>query len=111
MQQGAHLVLVPAEWPARRVEHWRLLLRARAVENQYFVAGCNRAGGEPGAQPDHLPETIKDDELAVVHAGHDHMEAVGAEIDGGENPGFAGRRIVGHRGRGLLRRGHDEVRR
>ena len=27
----------------RRVEHWRLLLRARAVENQYFVIGCNRA--------------------------------------------------------------------
>ena len=41
---GAQLVLIPAEWPARRVEHWRLLLRARAVENQFFVAGCNRAG-------------------------------------------------------------------
>ena len=41
---GAQLVLIPAEWPTRRVEHWRLLLRARAVENQIFVAGCNRAG-------------------------------------------------------------------
>jgi omega-amidase len=41
---GAQLVLIPAEWPARRVEHWRLLLRARAVENQLFVVGCNRAG-------------------------------------------------------------------
>jgi omega-amidase len=51
-EAGAQLVLIPAEWPARRVEHWRLLLRARAVENQFFVAGCNRAGGEPGAQPD-----------------------------------------------------------
>jgi predicted amidohydrolase len=44
MEAGAQLVLIPAEWPARRVEHWRLLLRARAVENQFFVAGCNRAG-------------------------------------------------------------------
>jgi omega-amidase len=42
---GAHLVLIPAEWPIRRVEHWRLLLRARAVENQLFVVGCNRGGG------------------------------------------------------------------
>jgi omega-amidase len=42
---GALLVLIPAEWPLRRVEHWRLLLRARAVENQFFVVGCNRAGG------------------------------------------------------------------
>jgi predicted amidohydrolase len=41
---GAQLVLIPAEWPVRRVEHWRVLLRARAVENQFFVASCNRAG-------------------------------------------------------------------
>lgn len=41
---GAEVVLIPAEWPVRRVEHWRLLLRARAVENQIFVMGCNRAG-------------------------------------------------------------------
>jgi predicted amidohydrolase len=40
----AQLVLIPAEWPVRRVEHWRLLLRARAVENQFFVIGVNRAG-------------------------------------------------------------------
>jgi predicted amidohydrolase len=44
MAAGAQLVLIPAEWPIRRVEHWRLLLRARAVENQFFVAGCNRVG-------------------------------------------------------------------
>jgi omega-amidase len=43
---GAQLVLIPAEWPARRVEHWRLLLRARAVENQFFVVSCNRAGAD-----------------------------------------------------------------
>lgn len=41
---GAQLILIPAEWPVHRVEHWRLLLRARAVENQLFVVGCNRAG-------------------------------------------------------------------
>jgi omega-amidase len=41
---GARLVVIPAQWPARRVEHWRLFLRARAGENQFFVAGCNRAG-------------------------------------------------------------------
>jgi omega-amidase len=43
---GAQLVLIPAEWPGRRIEHWRLFLRARAVENQFFVAGCNRAGAD-----------------------------------------------------------------
>ncbi len=43
---GAKLILIPAEWPVQRVEHWQLLLRARAVENQFFVAGCNRAGAD-----------------------------------------------------------------
>lgn len=43
---GAQLVVIPSEWPVRRVEHWRLLLRARAVENQFFVAGCNRTGAD-----------------------------------------------------------------
>ncbi len=42
--RGARLALVPAEWPSRRAEHWKALLRARAIENQMFVAGCNRVG-------------------------------------------------------------------
>ena len=29
-----------------RQEHWRTFLRARAIENQCFVAGCNRVGDE-----------------------------------------------------------------
>ncbi len=41
---GARLMLLPAEWPHPRREHWRTLLRARAIENQCFVAACNRVG-------------------------------------------------------------------
>jgi predicted amidohydrolase len=41
---GARLMLIPAEWPHPRREHWRTLLRARAIENQCFVAACNRIG-------------------------------------------------------------------
>jgi predicted amidohydrolase len=36
--------LVPANWPAARRHHWRLLLEARAVENQAYVVGLNRVG-------------------------------------------------------------------
>jgi predicted amidohydrolase len=36
--------VVPANWPDARREHWRLLLRARAVENQAYVIGVNRVG-------------------------------------------------------------------
>jgi omega-amidase len=41
---GAQLVIVPAQWPSAREDHWRTLLRARAIENQCYVAGCNRVG-------------------------------------------------------------------
>lgn len=33
-----------ANWPKRRVSHWRTLLQARAIENQAFVIGVNRIG-------------------------------------------------------------------
>ncbi|MQA35604.1 putative amidohydrolase [Modestobacter roseus] len=36
--------LVPANWPAARRHHWQTLLRARAIENQAYVVGCNRVG-------------------------------------------------------------------
>jgi len=43
---GAEILFVPAEWPYPRLNHWRGLLIARAVENQIFVAGCNRVGAD-----------------------------------------------------------------
>jgi len=33
-----------ANWPVRRIAHWRALLVARAIENQLFVFGVNRIG-------------------------------------------------------------------
>ena len=45
---GAHLVVVVASWPQRRIGHWRLLARARAVEDQYVVAACNAVGTHAG---------------------------------------------------------------
>ncbi len=41
---GAELICVPAEWPKPRQEHWRTLLRARAIENQLFIAAANCCG-------------------------------------------------------------------
>ena len=41
---GATLFLVVAEWPAARAATMRLLAQARAVENQAFLALCNRVG-------------------------------------------------------------------
>ena len=41
---GAQLFIVPAEWPADRAEILETLARARAIENQCYLALCNRVG-------------------------------------------------------------------
>jgi len=41
---GADLLVIPAQWPAARVNHWRILVQARAIENQMFVVAANRCG-------------------------------------------------------------------
>lgn len=38
------LAIFVANWPQRRAPHWRTLLRARAIENQSYVAAVNRVG-------------------------------------------------------------------
>lgn len=41
------LAIFVASWPSRRVESWKTLLKARAIENQSFVIGVNRIGSDP----------------------------------------------------------------
>jgi omega-amidase len=45
--QDVEALFIVAEWPIQRLEHWRALLIARAIENQCFVIACNRAGADP----------------------------------------------------------------
>ena len=42
--EGAEILVVPAEWPHPRLDHWRTILKARAIENQLFVIAANRCG-------------------------------------------------------------------
>lgn len=45
---GTKLLFVSAEWPHPRLNHWRTLLIARAIENQMYVVACNRVGKSGG---------------------------------------------------------------
>ncbi|MER6614617.1 carbon-nitrogen family hydrolase [Streptomyces xantholiticus] len=47
---GAQALVIPAGWPARRRDHWTLLVRARAVENQAYVLACGTAGTHAGVE-------------------------------------------------------------
>ncbi len=38
------LAILVANWPDKRIEHWDVLMRARAIENQSYVVGVNRTG-------------------------------------------------------------------
>jgi len=38
------LIVNIANWPAKRVDHWNTLLKAKAIENQIFIVGVNRTG-------------------------------------------------------------------
>lgn len=42
--EGARVTFVPAQWPVQRHEHFRTLIRARAIENQMFIVATNRIG-------------------------------------------------------------------
>lgn len=42
----AKFVIISAAFPNPRSEHWRVLSRARAIENQFFVVAVNQCGEE-----------------------------------------------------------------
>lgn len=46
--RDVHMIIVPACWPAKRAEHWKALLKARAIENQVYILGINCQGNIGG---------------------------------------------------------------
>jgi len=48
LDAGAELFCVTSAWPASRLDHWRTLCQARAVENLAWLVACNAAGVDNG---------------------------------------------------------------
>ncbi|MBQ8514340.1 MAG: carbon-nitrogen family hydrolase [Ruminococcus sp.] len=46
--EEAAAIFVPANWPEKRSAHWKVLLQARAIENQMYIIGVNCVGMQDG---------------------------------------------------------------
>ncbi len=46
-KEKTEVIVDIANWPVQRIEHWKHLLKARAIENQCFMIGVNRTGTDP----------------------------------------------------------------
>ena len=49
-KDGVDILVNIANWPIKRIEHWRAMLKARAIENQSFMIGVNRVGSDPHSE-------------------------------------------------------------
>lgn len=78
--EGAEVLFVGAEWPAARREHWEILLRARAVENEMYVVACNRCGTSGAETFAGTSMIIAPDGTVLARAG-EKEEIAGAEIE------------------------------
>jgi predicted amidohydrolase len=78
--EGAEALFVVAEWPAARLEHWRALLIARAIENQCYVIACNRSGHDPNNEFAGHSMIIDPWGEVIAEAG-DNEEILSAEIE------------------------------
>lgn len=75
------MILYVANWPTVRISAWNALLRARAVENQCYVAGVNRTGDDPALVYDGSSALIGFLGETVAAATPGREEAVQGEAD------------------------------
>jgi len=68
--------LLASGWPASRIEHWRVLLRARAIEDQAWVVACNGVGTQCGVPLGGRSAVIDPLGEVVAEAGDDETVLV-----------------------------------
>jgi len=80
--RGVRLIAVPSAFTsATGRDHWQVLLRARAVENQVFVIAPNQVGEAPPHYSSHGRSAIVDPWGIVLATAPDEECFVAAELD------------------------------
>ena len=78
--RDAPLICVIASWPIMRDHHWAALLKARAIENQAYVAGANRCGRDPNFEYSGRSQIIGPMGEVLADAGNEE-KIISAEMD------------------------------
>ncbi|MEW5721496.1 MAG: carbon-nitrogen family hydrolase [Thermodesulfobacteriota bacterium] len=78
--RGAEVFLVCSAWPYPRLEHWILLNRVRALENQCFLVSANSVGTNAGSM--YVGHSMMADPWGVIlTSGGDEEVILRAELD------------------------------
>jgi predicted amidohydrolase len=81
LDAGAETFVVASGWPLARIEHWRVLLRARAIEDQAWVAACNQVGTHAGVVLGGRSAVVDPSGEVVVEGPTDRECLVLADVD------------------------------
>jgi predicted amidohydrolase len=74
--KGVDVIVVPTAWPFPRVEHWQLLTRVRAIENQCYLIGANRVGTDETAYLSGNSRMVDPHGVIVCSASEDQEEII-----------------------------------
>lgn len=81
VDRGVDVVSLVSGWPAPRIEHWRILARARAVENQAYVLACNGVGAHCGATLGGHSMVVDPWGEVLAEASGDAEEVLAVDVD------------------------------
>jgi len=80
IEQNANALIVSSAWPFPRVEHFRTLAMARAIENQSYVIAANRVGTDDGVSFCGTSAIIDPGGIIIASASPDREELIQAEL-------------------------------
>lgn len=79
-EQRANVLVISSAWPFPRVEHFRVLATARAIENQSYVVAANRVGTDAGVAFCGTSAIIDPYGVVIASASADRDEIIYAEL-------------------------------
>jgi len=80
IEKGANVFILSSAWPFPRIEHFRTLVTARAIENQSYIISSNRVGTDEGITCCGSSAIIDPYGVTLASASTDREEVILAEV-------------------------------